>query len=144
MWGLQKSVQAFRVQCVPVLWFREAGHGGDGEKSWFPLLFEVKIFSSGSSCHGLVETNLASRRMQVRSLASLSGLKSSYGVGCRHSWDPVLLWLWCRLAAIALIQSLVWESPYATGAPLKKEKIPLHAYVTLCFALSLKNNSVSC
>ena len=30
----------------------------------------------------------------------------SCGVGCRHSSDPALLWLWCRLAAISLIQPL--------------------------------------
>ena len=36
--------------------------------------------------------------------------------------DPVLLWLWCRPAAVALIQSLAWECPYATDAALKKKK----------------------
>ena len=47
----------------------------------------------------------------------------SCGVGCRHSSHPALLWLWCRLAAIALIQPIAWESPYAMGAaPQKKEK----------------------
>ena len=33
--------------------------------------------------------------------------------------DSVLLWLWCRLAAVTLIQPLTWELPYATGAALK-------------------------
>ena len=32
-----------------------------------------------------------------------SGIAMSCGVGCRLSSDLVLLWLWCRLAAIALI-----------------------------------------
>ena len=27
--------------------------------------------------------------------------------------DPALLWLWCRPAAIAPIQPLAWEPPYA-------------------------------
>ena len=36
--------------------------------------------------------------------------------------DPALLWLWCRLAAGALIQPLAWELPHATGATLKKAK----------------------
>jgi len=31
----------------------------------------------------------------------------------------VLLWLWCRLAAAALIQSLAQELPYAMGAAIK-------------------------
>ena len=36
--------------------------------------------------------------------------------------DPALLWLWCRLAAAASIQSLAWEPPYAMGVALKKQK----------------------
>ena len=36
--------------------------------------------------------------------------------------DPALLWLWCRPAATALIQLLAWESPYAVGTALKKQK----------------------
>jgi len=36
--------------------------------------------------------------------------------------DPALLWLWCRLAAVALIPPLAWEPPYATGAALKSKK----------------------
>jgi len=46
----------------------------------------------------------------------------SCGVGCRHGLDPALLWLWHRLAAIALIRLLAWETPYATGAALEKAK----------------------
>ena len=34
----------------------------------------------------------------------------------------MLLWLWHRLAAAALIQSLAWELPYAMGAALKRQK----------------------
>ena len=63
-------------------------------------------------------------RMLVRSLVSLSGLK-----------DPALLqtlalitdmdWIWCSLvrqAAAAPIQPLAWESLYAEGAALKRQK----------------------
>ena len=46
----------------------------------------------------------------------------SYGVGCRHGSDPEMLWLWCRLAATAPIRPPAWEPPYATGAPLKRQK----------------------
>ena len=46
----------------------------------------------------------------------------SCDVRCRHGLDPVLLWLWRRLAAAAPIWPLAWELPYATGAALKKEK----------------------
>ena len=43
----------------------------------------------------------------------------SRGVGRRHGSDPMLLWLLRRLAAIALIQPLAWESLCAVGAALK-------------------------
>ena len=36
--------------------------------------------------------------------------------------DPVLLWLWCRLAATAPNQPQDWEPPYATGTALKRQK----------------------
>ena len=36
--------------------------------------------------------------------------------------DLALLWLWCRLAALAPIRPLDWERPYAAGAALKKRK----------------------
>ena len=36
--------------------------------------------------------------------------------------DPALLWLWCRLAAVALIRPLAWEPPYAPGMALKSKK----------------------
>ena len=43
-------------------------------------------------------------------------------VGCRHSSDPALLWLWHRPVATAPIRPLVWEPPYAAGAALEKAK----------------------
>ena len=46
----------------------------------------------------------------------------SCGVGLRHGSDLMLLWLWCRLAAIALIGPLAWEPPYAVGSALKSKK----------------------
>ena len=36
--------------------------------------------------------------------------------------DLVLLWLWCRSAAVVLIQPLAWEPPYAMGTALKDQK----------------------
>ena len=45
-----------------------------------------------------------------------------FGVVCSHGSDPVLLWLWCRLATMALIGPLARELPYATGATLKSKK----------------------
>ena len=46
----------------------------------------------------------------------------SYGVGHRCSSDPVLLLLWYRPAALALIQPLAWALPYAVSAALKRLK----------------------
>ena len=34
----------------------------------------------------------------------------------------MLLWLCCRPAAVALIQPLAWEPPYATGVALKSKE----------------------
>ena len=60
-------------------------------------------------------------RMRVHlwhcSVGQRSHIVVSCGVGCRHGSDPLLLWLWHRLAAVVLIH------PYATDATLKsKEK----------------------
>ena len=51
-----------------------------------------------------------------------SGIVESCGVGRRHGLDPTLLWLWCRLAAAALIRPLAWEAPRAVGVALEKKK----------------------
>ena len=50
------------------------------------------------------------------------------GVGCRCSWDLVLLvllvllWLRRRAAAVAPIRLLAWDPPCALGADLKIAK----------------------
>ena len=47
----------------------------------------------------------------------------SCGIGHRHGSDPMLLWLWYRLATATLIRPLAWELPCGEGAALKnKEK----------------------
>ena len=51
-----------------------------------------------------------------------SGIAVSYGVGRRCSSDLALLWLWCRLAAMAPIHPLAWEPPYAAGAAQEMSK----------------------
>ena len=51
-----------------------------------------------------------------------SGIAMSSGVDGKCGLDPALLLLWHRPAAIAQIQSLAWERPYASGAALKKSK----------------------
>ena len=54
------------------------------------------------------------------------------GVGRRRSLDPMLLWLWHRPAATALIQPLTWELPCAAGVALKRKKKKL----------KIKNNKI--
>ena len=58
-------------------------------------------------------------RILVQSVALLSGLRiwhgHKLGIGCRCGSDPVLLWLWCRQAAAALIRPLA-------GVALKTNK----------------------
>ena len=67
-----------------------------------------------------------SNRIQVQSLTSLSGLRIcvavNCGVGCRHGSDSMLLWLWCRPAAVAPIRLLAWELPYFLQMNLSTEK----------------------
>ena len=46
----------------------------------------------------------------------------SCGVSRKHGADPVLLWLWRRLAATSPIGPLAWEPPHAVGADLEKTK----------------------
>ena len=46
----------------------------------------------------------------------------SCGVGHRRGLDTVLLCLWCRRVAIALIRPLAWELPYAASKALKRRK----------------------
>ena len=52
----------------------------------------------------------------------LSGVAMSCGIGRRLGSDLVLLCLWPRLVAAALIRPLAWEPPCAAGAALEKAK----------------------
>ena len=51
-----------------------------------------------------------------------SGVAVKCGVGCRRGLDPVLLWVWHRPVALALIGLLAWEGSYAMGVALKRQK----------------------
>ena len=46
----------------------------------------------------------------------------SCGVGQRQGSDPMLLWLWGRLAAVAPIRPLAWKLSYIMDAALKSKK----------------------
>ena len=51
-----------------------------------------------------------------------SGIAMNCGVDCRYVSDHMLLWLWCRMEAAALIRPLAWKFPYAEGAAVKRKK----------------------
>ena len=83
-------------------------------------------------------------RMQVWSLASLSGLKNlalpwAASVGLRHSLNLALLW--CRLAAAPQILPIAWKLLYATGVtpkrPKKKKSGPISGFHSMIFPLEL-------
>ena len=75
-----------------------------------------------------METNLTGIREVSGSTPGLtqwgyrSGVAMSCGVGGRCSLDLILLWLWRRPVATALIQPLAWAPPYAAGVTLKSQK----------------------
>ena len=81
---------------------------------------------------------LGAMKLQVRSLASLCGLRirrcRELCVGHRSGSDPEWLWLWRRPVATAPIRPLAWEPPYAMGVALGKRGGTLakggHAQVT--------------
>ena len=56
-------------------------------------------------------------------MAEGSRVAVSCGVGCRHSLHLVFLWLWCRLAAAALILIPSLGTSICHTCSLKKKKI---------------------
>ena len=62
-------------------------------------------------------------KMWVRSLAMLR-IQHCHELWYRsQTWmDMVLLQLWHRSGAVALIRSLAWELPYVTGVALERQK----------------------
>ena len=77
--------------------------------------------------------------MNLTSIPEVSGYIPSLAQWVK---DPVLRWLWHRPAAAALIRTLAWELPYATGVALKRKKnaeIPFYLEVNSS-AFSAPNN----
>ena len=99
--------------------FKIPKYNHPGCSNSFFFFFKKKSWGS----HGRVETNPTTNHETGVSIPGLFQWAMSCGVGSRHVSDSALLWLWCRLAAVALIRPLVWESPYAVGAALKKKML---------------------
>ena len=87
------------------------------------MVQQIKNLTAGSSHRGAAEMNLTSIKTWVQSLAQPSGLRirCCYELWYRSQMDPMLLWLWCRLATIGPIQPLAWELPYASGKKQEKK-----------------------
>ena len=69
---------------------------------------------------------LVSMKMWVGPMAPSQWVKDlalpvSCGVDYRYGLGPLLLWLWCRLAATAPIRPLAWELLYAPSVSLKSK-----------------------
>ena len=64
----------------------------------------------------------------------------SCDVSCRQGLDPVLLWLWYRVAAAALIQPLAWETPFATSVALKTKLNKTYGFIPL-IQITVENSS---
>ena len=86
----------------------------------------MKINPNSSSHHGSAENDLTSiidnEELLKHLLSELRiGIATSRSAVHRYGLDPVLLWLWCRLAAVAPIQPLAWEFLCAMGEEGRKE-----------------------
>ena len=70
---------------------------------------KFKVSIGWSSHYGSVEMNLTSIHEDAGWIPGLtqwvygSSIAVSCGVDCRHGLDLIFLWLWCKLAAAALI-----------------------------------------
>ena len=93
-----------------------------------------------SSCWGSVVMNPTTIHEVAGLIPGLteSGIKHFCGVGCRRSSDLVLLWLWPRPGAAALIRSLAWELPYAKSVALKQTEKKGWCYICAIYGIPLE------
>ena len=101
----------------------------------------LKVHTGESWC-GAEKMNLTSiHENEGWSLASFCGLgiwhccELWYRLQNRRSSGVAFLWLWCRPADAAPIQSLAWELPYATSAAIegKKQQTNKSTLWIICF-----------
>ena len=84
----------------------------------------AKIIWAGTSHHGPAETNPTRNHEIAGLIPGLSGLRIQrfHELWCRSRHSLDLVWLWCKIAAVALIGPLAWEPLYAAGVAIKKKK----------------------
>ena len=70
-----------------------------------------------------------------------SSIARNCGVGHKRGSDPVLLWLWCRPAAVAPIRLLAWGLTYAADVLKSKERNKQKRYMYPYFHSCSINNS---
>ena len=106
----------------------------------------VNMRVQSSSCCGAAEMNPTSAHEDGGSIPGLSGVRiwhcRELCIGCTGGSELPLLWLWCRLAAIAPIYSLAQELPYAAPAPpppKKKHHESTDTFLILVFHKGAKN-----
>ena len=90
---------------------------------------ECEEFNMGISHHGSAVRNLTRVHEDAGSIAGFaqwvkgSGIAMNYGVGQRCGLDPMLLWLWHRLMAIApILPHLRTSICYGCGPKKTKKK----------------------
>ena len=67
----------------------------------------------------------------------------SCGIDCRHGLDLVVLRLWGRPVATALIGPQAWELPFAASVALKRKKKVVAKMALKPFLLLLSGNPTS-
>ena len=111
-WHLRNLQPVSSQLTYPKSWFPNCVSKRTQGRMWNILTLGVPIVAQRKWIQ------LGTVRLRVWSLASISGLRFRCH---RLGLDLMLLWLWCRLVAVAPFRPLAWEPPYAMGTALKSK-----------------------
>ena len=76
-------------------------------------------------------TRVSAVPQRIRNLTSIHENTGSIPGLAQWVKDTALLWLWCRPAAVGLIQPLAWDPPYAVHVHPPKKKIRQKNKITI-------------